>query len=332
METFAVLHAFVAYEDLEECPELRSRIGHSLSLLKSTLALGIGGCIAAMSMLAGVNAVHAAARQNVKPKSHCSTVQAMQQQSFIHEDDAPALANSMFSGKTNGKTEKGMMHLLRQYGVMPFYVLDIAPAIALGIGLDAVCDGSSSGETRDTAIAPIPTADAPASRAQPEARSNLPNFGARAAVREPRFKWIIASAVADQQQEPIQATRIVLKRGERRVYVYQGEQELASFPVAVGKPGWETPAGTFAVKTMAENPGWTHPFTGKVMSPESDNPLGERWIEFWTDGYNSIGFHGTPNRASVGQAASHGCVRMYDEDIQKLFNWVSEGTPVIVEP
>lgn len=131
---------------------------------------------------------------------------------------------------------------------------------------------------------------------------------------------------------PLQATRIVLKRSERIVYVYQGEQELARFPVAVGKPGWETPLGAFHVSSMVKNPGWTHPFTGEIMPPGSNNPLGERWIEFWTDGTNSIGFHGTSNRASVGQAASHGCVRMYNEDIEQMYQWVSEHTPVIVQP
>lgn len=67
------------------------------------------------------------------------------------------------------------------------------------------------------------------------------------------------------------------------------------------------------------------------MPPGPDNPLGERWIAFWTDGTNVIGFHGTPNRDSVGRAASHGCVRMYNEDVRELYDIVSTGTPVTVE-
>lgn len=324
MESLAFLHAFVAYEDSKERPNLRSQIGRGLALSKSTIALGIVGCVAAVSMLVDLKAAHAAMTQ----QNGCSTVEAIQQSVIRDDDDAPAPA----SGSFGGRTETGVIRLLQQYGLMPFHVLDIAPAIAFGMSLDAACSGLSSSETGDTAISIISTIKAPASSAQSEVKSKLPDFGVGAVPREPRVKWTIASAVSNQQQEEqVQATRIVLKRSERRVYAYQGEQELASFPVAVGKPGWETPLGTFAVKTMVENPGWTHPFTGKVMSPESDNPLGERWIEFWTDGRNSIGFHGTPNRASVGQAASHGCVRMYDEDIQALFDWVSEGTPVIVE-
>lgn len=131
---------------------------------------------------------------------------------------------------------------------------------------------------------------------------------------------------------PAETIRLVLRRGERRVYVYRGEEQLASYPVAVGKPGWETPVGAFEVIQMVENPGWTNPFAGEVVPPGSENPLGERWIGFWTDGTNYIGFHGTPNRESVGRAASHGCVRLYNEDIRKLYTMVAMGTTVTVEP
>lgn len=128
-----------------------------------------------------------------------------------------------------------------------------------------------------------------------------------------------------------QETRLVLKLQQRRLYVYQGKQLKASYPVAVGRPGWETPTGQFRVMGMVQNPGWTNPFTRKVMPPGPDNPLGDRWIAFWTDGRNSIGFHGTPDRDSVGQAASHGCVRMLNEDIRELYEMAVLGTPVTVE-
>lgn len=130
----------------------------------------------------------------------------------------------------------------------------------------------------------------------------------------------------------VSETRLVLKLRERLVYVYQGNSLKASYPVAVGREGWGTPTGQFKVTSMVENPGWTNPFTGEVMASGTDNPLGERWIQFWTDGENAIGFHGTPNRESVGRAASHGCVRMYNEDVRKLYALVLLGTPVTVEP
>jgi L,D-transpeptidase ErfK/SrfK len=129
---------------------------------------------------------------------------------------------------------------------------------------------------------------------------------------------------------PAEEVRLVLRVGERRVYVYRGDEVQASYPVAVGKSGWETPTGDFEVLGMLQNPGWTNPFTGEVVAPGPQNPLGERWIAFWTDGRNFVGFHGTPNRESVGRAASHGCVRMYNEDIRELFELVQVGTSVTV--
>lgn len=127
-------------------------------------------------------------------------------------------------------------------------------------------------------------------------------------------------------------TRLVIKLGERRVYVYQKSQVLTSFPVAIGRDGWETPVGNHQVIQMIHDPTWEHPFTGELVPPGSTNPLGARWIGFWTDGTNYIGFHGTPNEESVGRPASHGCVRMYNRDVIKLFQMVKIGTPVDVVP
>lgn len=126
--------------------------------------------------------------------------------------------------------------------------------------------------------------------------------------------------------------RIVLRLGERRVYLYRGEQEIASYPVAIGKPGWETPTGTFEVIAMIENPAWQNPWTGEVRPPGPDSALGLRWIGFWSNGKDTIGFHGTPTVESIGYAASHGCVRMHNEDVVALFNQVEMGTIVVVEP
>jgi lipoprotein-anchoring transpeptidase ErfK/SrfK len=126
--------------------------------------------------------------------------------------------------------------------------------------------------------------------------------------------------------------RLVLRLSDRRVYVYQGDRVLSSYPVAVGKKGWGTPTGSYQVIQMVRDPSWTNPWTGKVVPAGPNNPIGIRWIGFWTDGKNTIGFHGTPTVNSIGQAASHGCVRMFNKDVQELFEQVAMGTPVIVEP
>ena len=129
-----------------------------------------------------------------------------------------------------------------------------------------------------------------------------------------------------------QPVELVLQLGERQLHVYRGDTLETTFPVAVGRAGWETPTGTFEVSYVLENPGWTNPFTGVQVPPGPENPLGERWISFWTDGQNEIGFHGTPNRESIGQAASHGCVRLYNEHVRELYDLVGPGTLVTVLP
>lgn len=164
----------------------------------------------------------------------------------------------------------------------------------------------------------------------PKSQVKLPNIGTPElpALGEP-------SRYIPQEPKPavnpIEEVRLVLKLRERRVYVYRQNKVQASFPVAVGKGGWETPTGNFKVLQMIKDPVWEHPWTGELVPAGADNPLGSRWIGFWTDGKNVIGFHGTPNPESIGRAASHGCVRMFDKDAQALFEKVEVGTPVIVE-
>lgn len=130
----------------------------------------------------------------------------------------------------------------------------------------------------------------------------------------------------------IQDTHLVIRLRARRVYVYQKDQLKVSYPIAVGKAGWETPKGTFKVIEMQRNPAWQHPWNGKIIPSGPENPLGARWIGFWTDGKNFIGFHGTPQEHLVGQAVSHGCIRMLNKDVLALYAQVGVGTPVKVEP
>jgi len=125
---------------------------------------------------------------------------------------------------------------------------------------------------------------------------------------------------------------LIIRLSDRRVYVYDRDKITTSFPIAIGRSGWETPTGKFQVIEKIVAPAWQNPFTGEVAPPGVDNPLGSRWIGFWTDSANYIGFHGTPNPESVGTSASHGCIRMYDKDVISLFEMVRVGTPVEVVP
>ncbi len=126
--------------------------------------------------------------------------------------------------------------------------------------------------------------------------------------------------------------KLVLRLSERRVYLYQDEQVLASYPVAVGKPGWETPTGSFKISHKVKNPSWESPLEkGVFIPPGPSNPLGDRLIVFAELGSKGfVGFHGTPNESLIGQAVSHGCVRMRNNDIRALFERVKVNTPVVV--
>lgn len=125
-------------------------------------------------------------------------------------------------------------------------------------------------------------------------------------------------------------TQVVVDLSDRRTYVYTGDEVIASYPIAIGKKGWETPTGSFQINHMQHYPIWRHPITGKVFPAGADSPLGERWIGFWSDGRNHIGFHGTPDTEAMGTAVSHGCLRMRNPDVRLLYEQVKLGTTVMV--
>ena len=142
---------------------------------------------------------------------------------------------------------------------------------------------------------------------------------------------------------------IVLLRGRRRLLLLENGSLRLAFPVATGMPGWETPTGSFAVFQKIDQPVWVHPVTGERVEEQGpDNPLGSHWIAFQRDclgrdahdgdrwitikGCTTTGFHGTPHRWTVGRAISHGCVRLYNEDVRRLYGQVMLGTQVTVLP
>ena len=126
---------------------------------------------------------------------------------------------------------------------------------------------------------------------------------------------------------------IVLNIPERGLYVFEDGQLLARYPAAVGQATWQTPTGAFRIVRLEKDPVWLPPRemvrregTKFVkVPPGPNNPLGDRWIGWSAP---QIGFHSTWIVASVGQAASHGCVRMYPESAHQLFDLVDVGTPI----
>ena len=157
----------------------------------------------------------------------------------------------------------------------------------------------------------------------------------------------LASLPADLRDQ--QDRQIVLLRGRRRLLLLENGELRLAFSVATGMPGWETPTGSFAVFQKIDRPAWVHPVTGERVEEQGpDNPLGSHRIAFHRDclgrdahdgdqwitinGFTTTGFHGTPHRWTVGRAISHGCVRLYNEDVSSLYEQVTIGTPVTVLP
>lgn len=131
------------------------------------------------------------------------------------------------------------------------------------------------------------------------------------------------------QQSDVQ---VVVELGDRKISVYRHNEVIKQYLVAIGQTEWETPEGTFQVIQKNEYPDWQHPITGEVIpAGRKQNPLGSRWIGFLSSQDGEIGFHGTNEESLIGEAISHGCIRMLNEDVEDLFTYVQVGTPVTVK-
>ena len=125
---------------------------------------------------------------------------------------------------------------------------------------------------------------------------------------------------------------IVIRRGSRRLYLYDGMTHWRTFRIAVGMPAYPTPLGRFSIATRERNPTWNPPNSDWArglgpVPPGPGNPLGTRWMGLSAYGY---GIHGTPSPETIGTAASHGCIRMYIRESEWLFERVRVGTTVFI--
>lgn len=146
------------------------------------------------------------------------------------------------------------------------------------------------------------------------------------------FERPFAKPVGSVEPENIKAVELTLSLSKRSLEVRSPSSIPVVYEVAVGHDDWQTPTGKFSILSKLENPAWQHPLTQEEIPPGPGNPLGTHWLGFWTDGQAQIGFHGTDQEDLIGQAVSHGCVRMRNQDIQALYSQVVVGTPVIVVP
>ena len=131
---------------------------------------------------------------------------------------------------------------------------------------------------------------------------------------------------------------LVINVPEMRIYYYpKGEPVVHTWPISIGRVGWETPLGETRIVRKAVRPTWIPPDSireeylqrgetlPRVVGPGPDNPLGSHALYLGLPAYL---IHGTNRPYSIGMRVSHGCVRMYPEHIVELFEMAESGTPV----
>ncbi|MDO9239085.1 MAG: L,D-transpeptidase family protein, partial [Methylicorpusculum sp.] len=134
---------------------------------------------------------------------------------------------------------------------------------------------------------------------------------------------------------------IVLNIAAKRMFYFPGKTvtKVLTYPVGIGREGWETPTGKTKIVSKKARPSWTVPESvlkehakkgdklPKVVPAGENNPLGLYALRL---GFQSYLIHGTNKPYGVGMEVSHGCIRLYPEDVEQLFNQTSVGTPVRV--
>jgi lipoprotein-anchoring transpeptidase ErfK/SrfK len=127
-------------------------------------------------------------------------------------------------------------------------------------------------------------------------------------------------------------TAVVIRRESKLLQLFDGLQLERQFRVATGQASFPTPLGSFTVTTKWQNPWWYPPPSpwaqdADPVPPGPGNPLGTRWMGLSAP---YIGIHGTPDAASIGYSASHGCIRMLVPEAEWLFERIEIGTPVFI--
>jgi len=137
---------------------------------------------------------------------------------------------------------------------------------------------------------------------------------------------------------------IVVNIAEHRLYYYPKPKKhekpvVITYPVSIGKMDWRTPLGETRVIAKIKHPSWFPPESireehaargeplPKVVPPGPDNPLGDYALRL-AAGNGTYLIHGTNNPMAVGMAITHGCIRMYPEDVAALFPLIAPGTKV----
>ncbi|MDF2569550.1 MAG: L,D-transpeptidase catalytic domain [Sporomusa sp.] len=118
---------------------------------------------------------------------------------------------------------------------------------------------------------------------------------------------------------------VIVNLPSRTIELFSDNNLVKEYPIAIGKPSTPTPLGNYSIVYKEVNPAWYPPDQkGRIVPSGPANPLGYRWMGIW----NNYGIHGTNAPWSIGTAVSNGCIRMYEEDVEELYDLVRYGTPV----
>lgn len=119
-------------------------------------------------------------------------------------------------------------------------------------------------------------------------------------------------------------TLIIVDKSSRRVNFYRNCRLVRSMPCAIGKASTQTPSGKYKILEKIQNRPY---YKDHIAGGDPRNPLGKYWLGIG----NGYALHGTNNEGSIGGAVSHGCMRMYNSDIQWLYSQAKVGTTVLID-
>jgi lipoprotein-anchoring transpeptidase ErfK/SrfK len=134
---------------------------------------------------------------------------------------------------------------------------------------------------------------------------------------------VFSIATMAQTADGSSSRSVVISIPDRKLAVLEGDVVTAMFSVAVGAAVTPSPTGEFRIVSRVSNPTYYHP--GVMIPSGKNNPVGTRWLGLSLKGY---GIHGTNTPSSIGRAASHGCIRLRNRDIERLFAMLQIGDRV----
>ncbi len=160
----------------------------------------------------------------------------------------------------------------------------------------------------------------------------------KAYIKDERIVRLHRNGSPSEEVETVEDDLIVINLAELRLYLVSAADRglsVITFPIGIGREGMDTPLGSYRIIEKIKDPSWTIPVSMRaeypelpaVVPPGPDNPLGSHALRLSNPAYL---IHGTNKPLGVGRRVSHGCIRMYPEDIRRLFRMVERGTRVVI--